>query len=415
MAILCLLSNGQPSANPRLVRDASALAKAGHTVRVVTARYLTNLIEHDEKLVNGASWRYEPVNLRGSNGRSYQWDLLRFRRRISAEFANWLPLESLVALGYAYGNPEVARQAAKEPADLYVAYQHDSLPAAAWAARKHRSSFALDAQDLLAECSTEPTTLAASLERRYLPYCVYISTMSEAAAKRLQETNKLARAPIVLYNTPKLLERDGVVPPPQRSPSDAIRLYWFGQTIGAQSCAQQVLSAMSLLSTPVELVLRGTPDEAFVRGLRSQADALGLNQQLQILPRAEPTEMVRLAAKHDILLGTQPGNELFNQMAIGNKVFTGMMAGLALGLSDTIAHRQLMTEAWGCAFLFRDGDVESLASQLNELAANREKLERMKVASWNLAERRFNWEEESKTLLQTIEQVLSCSSTAINI
>jgi len=379
----------------------------------VTARFDTNLIEHDERLVSGMIWRYESANLRGSNGGSYRWDLLRFRRRISFEFANWLPLESLVAMGYAYGNPEVARLAGRERADLYVAYQHNSLPAAVSAARRHRSRFALDAQDLLADCSAEPINLVANLEKRFLSRCAYISTMCHAAAKRLEETNRLARMPIVLHNTPSLLERAGVVPPSRRAPSDPISLYWFGQTIGAHSCARQVLDAMPLLCKPVQLVLRGRADEPFVTDLQRQAERLRLSERLQILPRAEPTEMVRLAAEHDILLGTQPGTDLFHQMAIGNKVFTGMMAGLALALSDTIAHRELMTEARGCGFLFRDGDVESLASQLNELLANREKLERMKATSWNLAESTFNWEGESKALLDTIDRVIPASPATI--
>lgn len=414
MARLCLLSHGQPAANPRLVRDANALDKAGHTVRVVTARFITNLIEHDEKVVNNAGWRYESVNLRDNNGNSFQWDIVRLRRRMSAELAGWLPLKSLVALGYAYGNPEVGRLAAKERADLYVAYQHNSLPAAARAARKNQSRFALDAQDLLADCPAEPIEFARHLEKRYLRNCAYVSTMSKAAAKRLEETNNLARTPIVLHNTPSLLERTGIAPPTKRRPSDPVSLYWFGQTIGAHSCAQQVVAAMPLLCKPVKLVLRGRPDEIFVNKLRNQAEALGVTQQLQIMPRAEPAEMVRLAAEHDIMLGTQPGTELFNQMAIGNKVFTGMMAGLALALSDTIAHRELMTETETCAFLFRDGDVEALASQLNSLLSNREKLERMKVRSWELAESRFNWEEESKSLVSTIEDVLSTSRAGID-
>ena len=121
--------------------------------------------------------------------------------------------------------------------------------------------------------------------------------------------------------------------------------------------------------------------------------------------------MVRLASQHDILLGTQPGTELFNQMAIGNKVFTGMMAGLAVALSDTIAHRELLADAPGFGFLFRDRDPQALAAQLNPLLADHHRLEEMKLFAWNLAETRFNWEEESKTLLNTIDQLL-CRSHA---
>jgi hypothetical protein len=415
MARLCLLSHGQPAANPRLVRDATVLAEAGYNVRVVTAQLLGDLIEHDKTIVNKVKWQHKPVVFSHRSNGTPNWNYIRARRRTTAALASWLPTEGLVARAYGYANPELADIAGKEPADLFIAYQHNSLPAASWAAKKRGARFALDAQDLLADCSAELVKLARSIETRYLGNCAYVSTMSEAAARRLQETNNLPRTPVVLHNTPRLCERDGISSPGERKRTRAVSLYWFGQTTGTQSCANQVLDAMSQLFSPVQLVLRGKPDETFVTNLRNRAKELGLSEQLQILPRAEPTEMVRLASEHDILLGTQPGSEPFNQMAIGNKVFTGMMAGLALALSDTIAHRQLLADAPGCGFLFRDGDVESLASQLNELLANREKLERMKVTSWNLAETRFNWEEESKTLLQTIDQVLSVSSAAINV
>jgi glycosyltransferase involved in cell wall biosynthesis len=92
-------------------------------------------------------------------------------------------------------------------------------------------------------------------------------------------------------------------------------------------------------------------------------------------------------------------------MAIGNKVFTGMMAGLALALSDTIAHRDLLAEVPNCGFLFPDGDIESLILHLNSLLDDRKTLEQMKRSSWEAAERRFNWEEESRILLDAVDGV----------
>jgi len=403
---LCLVSHGQPSANPRLVRDASILAEAGYNVRVVTAQIMANLMAHDASLTVDASWKYEPVGFLDRTNGTPSWNYIRARRRAAAALANLWPSEGVTARAYGYANPELADMAAKEPAELFIAYQHNSMPAAWWAASKHHAKVALDAQDLLADCSAEPVKLARRIERRYFRLCQYISTMSAPAARRLQETNHLARIPIVLHNTPRLRERAGIDAPPARQPSREVSLYWFGQTIGRNSCAEQVLAAMPLLSEPVKVVLRGKSDDAFVTCLQNQAQSLGLKDQLQLLPRAEPDEMVRLASEHDILLGTQPGTELFNQMAIGNKVFTGMMAGLAVALSDTIAHRELLAEAPGFGFLFRDGDVQSFADHLNILLADRKRLDEMKLCAWNLAGERFNWEEESKTLLNTIQQVL---------
>jgi len=409
MPYLCLVSHGQPSANPRLVRDAGILAEAGHNVRVVAAQLIPGLIAHDTSLTKVANWKYEPVSFSHRSNGTPSWNYIRARRRIAAALATVWPSEDLVSRAYGYANPELAVMAAKEPADVFIAYQHNSLPAAWWAANKHQARVALDAQDLLADCSTEPVKLARQIERRYLKHCHYISTMSTAAANRLQETNGLARTPIVLQNTSRIAEREGLASPSDRQPSREVSLYWFGQTIGVHSRADQVLNAMPLLKTPTRLTLRGKSDEAFISDLRNRASALGLSNQLQILPRAEPGQMVRLAAEHDILLGTQPGSDLFNQMALGNKVFTGMMAGLALALSDTIAHRELLAEAPGCGVLFPDGDVEGLASQLNHLLCDRRRIETMKLQAWSLAETRFNWEEESRTLLRTIDQLLSHS------
>lgn len=405
MRRLCLISHGEPAANPRLVRDADALAEAGYEVRVIATELMPHLKEHDRILADRAKWYYEPVVFSPRRNGNPSWNYIRGRRRLAAALTGAWRSEGLVARAYGYANPELATLANKQPADLFIAYQHNSLPAASWAAAKQGAKFSLDAQDLLSDCSAEPEELARSIETRYLSRCAYVSTMSPSAARRLQETNKLSETPIVLHNTPRLSERNGVTPPSERESASPLRIYWFGQTTGSHSLAHQVLDAMARLQAPARLVLRGKPLESFVTELRRHARELGLSDRLEILPRAEPTEMVRLAAEHDIMLGTQPGNELFNQLAIGNKVFTGMMAGLALALSDTIAHRELLAEAPGCGFLFRDGDVAELTLQLELLLKNRASLQQIKTNSWRLAENKFNWEEEAKLLLQTVERI----------
>jgi hypothetical protein len=314
--------------------------------------------------------------------------------------------EGLVARAYAYGTPELAEIARAKRAELYIAYQHNSLPAAARAARTHGSMFACDAQDLLADCTEELPQLAATIEKKYLNDCSYVSTMSLPAADRLYVSNRLIRRPLVLHNTPSLREREGVASPDKRVASVLPSLYWFGQTIGFHSCATQVVKALPLLKKKARLVLRGTPDKTFLASLRSLTDRIGVTDQVEICPRAAPMDMVRLTSGHDILLGTQPGRQLFNQMAIGNKVFTGMMAGLALALTDTIAHRHLMQKAGACGFLFPDGDHETLATRLNELLFDPARLAAAKRASWTLAEQEFNWETESKALVSTIHKLL---------
>lgn len=406
MLRICLISHGQPSRNPRLVRDANALSIAGYYVTVITPRFLEEWISFDESIISQSAWNYQYIDYLTGFHKHVKWNYIRARRRIGDLLTSrGLMSENLVALACNYVNPELANLAVKSKSNLYVAHQQHSLPAAVWAAQRTNAKFAIDVHDLLADCSTEKIELIRNIEKRYLNKCAYISTMSDVAAKRIQETNNLSIEPIVLHNTPSLKERKGINPPNNRPTNKMVSIYWFGQTIGRHSCAEQVLKSMPLLCQPVKLVLRGNPDREYVSRLLELATKLNLENNLEILPLASPTKMVKLASEHDIVLATQPGDELFHQMAIGNKLFTGMIAGLALALTDTIAYRYLWNRFPKCGFIFPDEDEYTLAQQLNHILYNPTILQSMKNCSWNISEVYFNWEVESKKLLNTISKI----------
>jgi glycosyltransferase involved in cell wall biosynthesis len=402
---VCLLSHGHPSSNPRLVRDADALADSGYEVHVVSPRFMTRWVQHDEELVRNAKWDYRFIDCLETPAARRRWRWFRLRHKICYRLSKHFAADALVARAVNYSNPELAELAAGRAAGLYIAHQHHSLPAAAWAARISGGQFAFDAEDLLADSTAEPVRLMRNLEMRYLHGCSYISTMSYAAAMRLQETNDLPELPLVLHNTPRLQERLSLLPPEKRPSAAMASIYWFGQTIGPHACIHQLLTALPHVQTPVRICVRGHGIPSYVSSLKSLAEQLGLSKYLEILPVAPPEDMVRLAGEHDILWGAQPGKELFTQMAIGNKVFTGMMAGLALALSDTVAHRQLLTDAPGSGFLFQNDKPESLAQTLNQLLTQQGMLLSMKQCSWRLAREVYNWEAESGPLLRRIESL----------
>jgi glycosyltransferase involved in cell wall biosynthesis len=402
---LCLISPSPPSVSPRLVRSADALAGAGFDVVVVTTRFAKRLLPHDEPPAEQA-WRHVFVDMGDSILGKFRWQLGRTRRKITLSVMKQFSLPLLVRRACTYVGPELASLASRQQAALYIAHTHLVLPSAADAARRSGAKLAFDAEDLLAECSHEVVQMMREIEERFIPECSFVSTMSQAAAERLRETLQLPFLPLVLHNTPSLKERRGLSPPDERPVSDKLSIYWFGQTIGRHSCAEQVLRALPLLSKPARLVLRGSPDVAYITELKALAASLGLEGSLEILPRAASTDMVRLAAEHDVLLGSQPSAEPFHQMAVGNKVFTGLMAGLVLALTETIAHRKLFKEMPGCGFLFPNRDHVALAERLNELTSAPEKFAAAKSASWRLGEKRFNWEIESKHVVRRVSELV---------
>lgn len=406
MARIVIVGPNQLGSNPRLVRNADCLAAAGHAVTVIYPDHLARFRGHDDALIAAARWKSVALDFcRTPRGRLHA-RFARLRRRLAQE----LPLSSDFARNRAYGyfGPDLARAACAVPADLYVAQQQMVILPVAAAAQAHRGRFAVDVEDLVSDCTDEPTTLVRAIEDRHFPRAAFLTTMSEAAADRLAGLHRLQRAPVVLHNCMTLAERAGLPPPAARPPHAPLSLYWFGQTVGPHACAEVILRAIAKLQFPARLTLRGAnPRPDYLTHLRALAAELRVPNALALAPGAPPRDMVPLAGEHDICLGTQPGTQLFHQLAVGNKVFTGLMAGCALALTDTTAHRRLLAAHDGWAFRFFNNDPLALTEQLAALVNEPARLAALRDRAWSLATSVYNWETESARLVSAVRETFS--------
>jgi glycosyltransferase involved in cell wall biosynthesis len=406
MARLVILGPNQLGSNPRLVRNADCLAAAGHDVTVIYPDHLARFRSHDEAIIAAARWKAIALDFcRTPRGRLHA-RFARLRRRLAAK----LPLTSAFARQRAYGyfGPELARAASAISADLYLAQQQMTVLPAVAAARAHGARFAVDVEDLVSDCTDEPTALVRAIENRHFPHAAFLTTMSDAAADRLAELHRLPRAPVVLHNCMTRAERAALQPPSARPAHAPLALYWFGQTVGPHACAEVILRAIATLPFSARLTLRGAnPRPDYLAQLRALAAELRIPDALALAPGAPPRDMVPLAGEHDICFGTQPGTQLFHQLAIGNKVFTGMMAGCAVALTDTAAHRRLLAAHDGWAFTFSNADPLSLAEQLTALVSEPARLAAMRDRAWSLATDVYNCETESARLVAAVRETLT--------
>lgn len=402
MARICFLTTGQLSRNPRLIRNASALAAAGHAVTAIYPDHQPSYHGFDAEIAREARFHLVALDYcRTPTGR-LRWQLARIRHAIGVRFAG--TRSRLLRHAVNYFAPEMERAALAAGSDLFFAQQHPSAVIAERVAQRAGVGFAVDAEDVL---SAEPGSAGgfmARVERECFPRAALVTTMSEAAADHFADSCPLSTRPLALHNCPSLSERL-LVPPAARlaNPDRPPSLYWFGQMLGPHSCADQVLRALGQLDFPTRLVLRGSPVGEFASELRALQRTASPRVELLLEPPAPPAEMVRIASEHDVLVGTQPGDDLFHQLAIGNKVFTGMMAGCALVLTDTIAHRRLLASHPAAGVLFQ-GEAE-LVRELKALLTNREQLLARRQRSWDLAENRFSWEQESLLLVRAVARL----------
>jgi glycosyltransferase involved in cell wall biosynthesis len=88
---------------------------------------------------------------------------------------------------------------------------------------------------------------------------------------------------------------------------------------------------------------------------------------------------------------------------VTNKIFSYMLAGLAIVATDTAGQREVMSQAPEAGILYPAGDAKSLRAALKGWIGARAKLGRMQQAAWEAARARFCWEVEQRKLLDLLE------------
>ena len=77
MARICLVSPGQLERNPRMVRNAECLARAGHEVQVVYPDYQPSFRSYDANMIAGARWQARPLDFCTTPAARMQWQWVR--------------------------------------------------------------------------------------------------------------------------------------------------------------------------------------------------------------------------------------------------------------------------------------------------------------------------------------------------
>jgi hypothetical protein len=136
-----------------------------------------------------------------------------------------------------------------------------------------------------------------------------------------------------------------------------------------------------------------------LHGIALEAD---VSDRLHVLPPAAPSEMERLAANYDLGLVGETGHTPNRRIALTNKQFTYLLAGVPAVMSDTPAHRAFAAEAGAAACLYRVDDAENLAVALDSLLCDADALAMARATAWRLGRERFNWDIEKAALLDRI-------------
>ena len=413
MARICIVTTGPIGINPRVRKEAGALVEAGHDVSVVTTRLGGRLDELDDEALANASWVTRRVPLIGTARKVSRVREIASRRLHSLTNAHWLA-ES----GISYTANALRYAAMRVAADLYIAHYPPALAAAARAAKAHGGQMAFDAEDFhpgdlpqTAQTQRQNRVLDA-IETAYLPQCAYITAASPRIASRYAEAYGLRMPKVVLNVFPKsqapaVATAAGIVSP---GPS----VYWFSQTIGPNRGLECAIRAIRLAKSKPHFYLRGTLRDDYRGHLMAFAEAECVVNRLHLLEPGPASEMGKIASLYDIGLSSEPGSTANNEVALGNKIFTYLLAGIPFVASSTCAHLDISRDLGEAMRIYEKDSPTALAAAFDHYLLSRDTLKASRATAWHLAQSRYNWDLEKAIVQRSVTDALNMARPTRN-
>lgn len=408
---VCLISQLHPAFNPRLVKEADALAEAGYEVVVVAGSFSKLGAELDAgfetrqwTIVNRARFGPEADFV----DRLFKSTRTRIARKIFrlTNFQNkWLVYCAWHSITLTLINQVKAIRA-----DLYIAHLPSALPAAASAAKTWGGRLGYDAEDFYlgdppeSEEYEHERAMVRNIEGRFIRQCDYVTAASPGIAAAYRDVWNVC--PTVILN---VFPRSRA--PLQPAETGEVRprpsVYWFSQTIGVDRGLECAVRAIAASRSRPHLYLRGQIQSGFDKRLRTIADQIGVANHVHFEQPAPPSEMERICARYDAGLAAETGNTPNHRIALANKIFSYMLGGIPAFLSDVPAHRDFAGGLEPALNLYRADSPESLAEQYDRLFLSGELyLSRARKIAFDLGQDRFNWEIEKENYLDLVERVL---------
>jgi hypothetical protein len=392
-----------------MVKVADTLARGGWEVRVISLTSFDWGADADRDIVRRRDglWRWESIECRKS-GEPIRYARTALGQRASMMIAGAIGAERTPLPIASRASERVYRElrdaAASEQCDLVYGGAR-ALSATRDAALALRTPFALDLEDFHSgEVDAGNTTvnngalihaLFARIERDVLQNAAFLTTGSDAIRDAYESAYNVRAFTINNVFT-------AVDEPPRTSSSEPLRLYWFSQMVTARRGIEDAVRAAGHSGIPMSLTLRGRSDEGFAVAVSNLAREVAPNLQLDIVPPVFPDDVVEAARDHDVGLALEQGFSRNNSLALSNKAFTYIAAGLAVAFTNTPGQRELAADLGSGAFIYEPADWKSLGDQLRKWSDDRGVLQHAKLSAWTRARARWNWENpaESGKVLQ---------------
>ena len=166
-----------------------------------------------------------------------------------------------------------------------------------------------------------------------------------------------------------------------------------------------LFDALKSVATPVEVHLRGTHSKQTAAELRSRFP--GIRDTGFFFTPCPARQLLSRIAEHDIGLALELSQPASRDLTVTYKLFHYLVAGLAVVATNTSGQAEIAASISEAVVLANQQDPHDLASKINELVSNKQRLVAARAAALAAAKTRFCWEQQAPVVVQSAQRALA--------
>lgn len=398
------VTSAQPSANPRMVKSALTLSSAGYDVTVIYARISAWASDFDQQLFQDQK-NIKWIGVGLLNSKSIVHFCFRLRQMFW-RLVNFFTYCHFVrtAKSFTLYSQELTAAALKHKADLYIGHNLGALRAVVLAAQKYKSKCIFDLEDYYSgefEKDSFDYKLIVQYEKRFIPQLNHVTASSPLIADLYKSSFPDIGSSIVLNVFPlKYINKEII-----RFNKKPLKLFWFSQFVGLERGLQNILKAIACFEAgQIHFTILGNCNDQRKEYLSKLISTLSISESdIYFHKVISEVDLFKLMTTHHVGIASEIPSLLNKDICMSNKMFSYLLAGLALVVSDTKGQSSFLNTYPNIGFIYDNDDHQRLVQGLKNYIENPHLLNHHRENALALANSKYNWESQSTNLVSLIE------------